>query len=259
LTIGYTQHGEGSEHVLVMHDWNGDHTTYDPVIPYLDLVAFTYAFVDLRGYGKSRDMAGDYTVTEVAADCLAVADALGWQEFHLIGHSMTGMATQRISLDAPSRVKSAVAVCPVSAAGMAMDEETWGFFSGTTQNDDAFRGLMKVVTSGLTDAWAEAKLRQNRATTAAECRLGYLTMFSKTNFAEEVPGLATPFLVVVGEHDADGLNAAAMQDTFLAWQPTAELEVMAGCGHYPMQESPPRFAAVIEGFLCRQAGIGGAP
>lgn len=256
--IGYTCLGSGPEHVLVMHDWNGDHTTYDAIIPYLDGSAFTYAFVDLRGYGKSREMTGEYTVKEVAADCLEVVDELGWQRFHVMGHSMTGMATQRIALDAGARVKSSIAVCPVSAAGMPMDAETWGFFSGTTQNDDAFRGLMKVVTSDLSDRWAEAKLKQNRETTAPECRLGYLAMFAKTNFAEEVQGLATPYLVVVGENDAEGLDAAAMNDTFLAWHPNAELVVMANCGHYPMQESPPRFATVIETFLSRQSEAGGS-
>jgi len=253
MTIGYTCLGSGPEHVLVMHDWNGDHTNYDPVIPYLDGETFTYAFVDLRGYGKSKDIAGKYTVAEVAADCLAVVDELGWPRFHVIGHSMTGMATQRIALDLGSRVASAIAVCPVSAAGMPMDDATWDFFSGATQDDDAFRGLMKIVTRDLSDQWAAAKLRQNRTTTAPTCRIGYLTMFARTNFADEVRGLATPFLVVVGEHDAEGLNAAAMQKTFLEWHPNAELVQMQGCGHYPMQECPPRFAAVIEDFLRRHA------
>ena len=254
MTIGYTQRGSGSECVLVMHDWAGDHTTYDPTLPYLDVSAFTYAFVDLRGYGKSRNVAGEYTVAEVAGDCLAVADALGWQRFHVIGHSMTGMATQRIALDAPARVKSAIAVCAVSAAGSPMDEDSWGFFAGTTEDDDAFRTLMKTVTGGLSDQWAAVKLRQNRETSAPACRMGYLDMFSKTDFADEVQGVTTPYLVVVGEHDYEGLNEAAMKKTFLAMHPDAELVVIPNCGHYPMQECPPFFAAVIEGFLRKHCG-----
>ena len=255
MTISYSQHGSGPERVLVMHDWAGDHSTYDPTIPYLDGSAFTYAFVDLRGYGKSRDMTGEYTVTEVAKDCLEVVDELGWQTFHVIGHSMTGMATQRIALDAPSRVKSAIAVCAVSAAGFPMDDETWGFFSSTTENDDAFRGLMKDVTGGkLSDQWADAKLRQNRETSAPECRMGSLTMFSKTNFAKEVQGLETPYLVVIGENDYEGMNEAAMKETFLSMHPNAELVIIPNCGHYPMQECPPFFATVIENFLSKQVG-----
>ena len=255
MTISYIQHGSGPERVLVMHDWAGDRTTYDPTMPYLDGSAFTYAFVDLRGYGKSRDTAGEYTVTEVAKDCLEVADELGWQNFHVMGHSMTGMATQRIALDAPSRVKSAIAVCAVSAAGMPMDDETWGFFSSTTENDDAFHQLMTDVTGGaLTDRWADEKTRRNREATAPECRMGYLTMFSKTNFADEVQGLETPYLVVVGENDFEGLNEAAMKQSFLSMHPNAELVTIPNCGHYPMQECPPFFAAVIENFLRKQAG-----
>jgi 3-oxoadipate enol-lactonase len=113
--LGYVQHGTGPERVLVMHDWLGDHTNYDSVMPYLDGAAFTYVFVDLRGYGKSIHMRGDYTVQEIAADCLKLADRLGWHRFHLIGHSMTGMATQRIAADAPDRIKSAIAVCSFQA------------------------------------------------------------------------------------------------------------------------------------------------
>src|ERR1700757_1697928 len=52
ITLGVTLLGQGSEHVVVLHDWNGDHTNYDSILDYLDGASFTYAFVDLRGYGK---------------------------------------------------------------------------------------------------------------------------------------------------------------------------------------------------------------
>ena len=250
--IGYTLHGAGPERVLVMHDWNGDHTTYDPIIPYLDETTFTYAFVDLRGYGKSRDILGEYSVNEISRDCLGVADRLGWRRFHIIGHSMTGMATQRIAADAPSRIKSAIAVCPMSAAGSPATEEALSFFASTTENDDAFRRLIKFVGGGLSDQWANAKLRQNRETVAPACRAGYLTMFAKANFVEQVRGLETPYLIVIAENDP-GLDEAAM-NTFLAWHPNAELLVIQNCGHYPMQERPPYFAMVIENFLRKQIG-----
>ncbi|HEY4943329.1 MAG TPA: alpha/beta hydrolase [Rhizomicrobium sp.] len=251
--IGHTQHGSGPEHVLVIHDWNGDHSNYDPVLAYLDGDAFTYAFVDLRGYGKSRDITGDYTVGEISRDCLGLADRLGWQRFHVVGHSMTGMATQRIAADAPARVKSAIAVCPMSAAGSPAPEEALKFFASTTTSDDAFRRLITFVSGGLSGQWAEAKLRQNRATVNPACRAGYLAMFSRTNFVDEVRGLATPFLVVVGDHDP-GIDAAAMQQTFLAWHPNAELSAIPNCGHYPMQECPPYFATAIENFLRKHSG-----
>ncbi len=164
------------------------------------------------------------------------------------------MATQRLALDAPGRIKSAVAVCPVSAAGMAMDGPTRAFFESTTTDDEAFRGLIGMISGPLSGGWVNAKLRWNREVASAEVRLAYLAMFAETNFAESVRGLQTPFLVMVGEHDAEGLDAAAMRSTFLAWHPNAELVVVPNCGHYPMQECPPFFVSALETFLGRQSG-----
>ena len=254
MTIDHVVQGTGPERVLVMHDWNGDRRNYDPALPFLDGTTFTYAFVDLRGYGGSKHIAGEHSVAEIAADCLAVADALGWNEFNVVGHSMTGMATQRLALGAPARIKSAVAVCPVSAAGMAMDEQTRAFFESTTADDEAFRGLIGMISGSLSGGWADAKLRWNRQAAPPDVRLDYLAMFADTDFSESVKGLETPFLVMVGEHDAEGLDASAMQKTYLAWHPNAELLVIPNCGHYPMQECPPFFASSLEAFLGRRAG-----
>ena len=250
ITLGTTLHGTGSEHVLVLHDWNGDHTNYDPILEYLDRSTFTYAFADLRGYGKSQHLVGAYTVQEISHDCLRLADTLGWQRFHVLGHSMTGMAVQRIAADAPTRIKSAIAVCPMSAAGSPAPADAIAFFKSTTTDEDAFRRLIKFVTGNLSDGWANAKLRQNRATVSPACREGYLNMFWKTNFVDDVKGLATPFLVLVGDKDP-GIDETAMKATFLAWHPNAEAMTIPNCGHYPMQECPPYFATVIENFLRR--------
>lgn len=251
-TLGYVQYGNGPAHVLVMHDWLGDHSSYDALIPCLDGQAFTYVFVDLRGYGQSITLTGAFTVEEVAADCLALADQLGWTRFHVIGHSMTGMITQRLAADAPSRIASAIAVCPVSAAGNKLSPEALAFFASTTEDDEALRRLFTFVTGGLSDAWVERKVQQNRDLIAPTCRAHYLDMLVGADFVEEVRGLETPYLVMVGDKDP-GLDAAAMERTFLAWHPNAELCVLPNCGHYPMQECPPYFATLIERFLTRHS------
>jgi pimeloyl-ACP methyl ester carboxylesterase len=43
----------------------------------LDRDRYTYASVDIRGYGHSRDVAGTFSISEVAADGIALADQLG--------------------------------------------------------------------------------------------------------------------------------------------------------------------------------------
>lgn len=251
--LGYVQHGHGPAPVLVLHDWLGDHGNYDAMTPYLDGDAYTYVFADLRGYGLSRHLTGAYTVDEIAGDCLALAGHLGWQRFSVIGHSMTGMVTQRLAALAPDRIRCAIAVCPVSAAGNRLAPEALAFFASTTHDDEAFSRLMKFVTGGLGDGWAQAKLRRHRAAVAPDCRLPYLDMLVNTDFVDEVRGRATPYLVIVGDKDP-GLGEAAMAQTFLAWHPNARLQVLPNCGHYPMQECPPYFVMLIENFLRDAAG-----
>lgn len=83
MIIGHTLHGHGGEGVIVLHGWFSDYSEFQPLFHCLDVETFTYAFIDYRGYGKSRAIAGEYTIQEIAADALALADHLGWERFHL--------------------------------------------------------------------------------------------------------------------------------------------------------------------------------
>ncbi len=123
MTIGHTICGSGKEGVIVLHGWFGDHTVFAPVMPYLDTETFTYAFMDYRGYGQSRNFEGEHTMEEITADALSLADHLGWQRFHLIGHSMGGMALMRIAVNEKDCVKSGVALTPVPPSGAPLDAD----------------------------------------------------------------------------------------------------------------------------------------
>jgi pimeloyl-ACP methyl ester carboxylesterase len=72
-------------------------TPIDAMTPYLTPDQFTYVFADLRGYGASRRIAGDYSLEEAAGDVIALADRFGWKAFSLVGYSMTGLVVQRIA------------------------------------------------------------------------------------------------------------------------------------------------------------------
>ncbi len=68
----------------------------------VDADTYTYALIDYRGYGARKDEAGEYTLEEISADTLALADELGWDRFALVGHSMGGAAALRVLADARS-------------------------------------------------------------------------------------------------------------------------------------------------------------
>jgi pimeloyl-ACP methyl ester carboxylesterase len=253
MTIGHRSLGHGPHHVLALHGWFGDETCFDPMRDALTLDEFTYAFMAYRGYGLSRQQRGDYTMKEISADALALADALEWETFSVIGHSMGGMAAQRVLADAPKRVDKLVAVTPVPASGMPFDPESWKLFEGAARSLDHRRGIIDFSTGGrLSKAWVDRIARYSAETATVEAFAAYLQAWAKTDFHGEIIGKPVPVKVIVGAHD-QALTEEAMRATYLAWYPHAELEVMANAGHYPMSETPVALATSIEAFLRRDA------
>ena len=148
MVLGHRIHGNGPEKAFLYNDWLASAESWDPTLPYLDTERFTYVLTDLRGYGESLDQTGDYNEVEGAADTLALADHLGYDKFHLVGFSMTGMVVERLAIDAPERIKSVVAIGPVSAAGIKMSEAERQFFVDVITNDDKARELADRITGG---------------------------------------------------------------------------------------------------------------
>eukprot|EP01037_Dinobryon_pediforme_P014778 gene14778-14909_t len=153
---------------------------------------------------------------------------------------MSGMIAQRIALEAEDRVKSVIAITPVPACGSPAPEEILAFLEDAAVNNDQSAGqIIGFMTSGkLPMRFADYKVKEWRRTSIPQARAAYLHMFSQTNFADQIKGLKTPFLVITGGHDAEGYSEPVMRETFLKWYPNAELTVIANSGHYPMQETP---------------------
>ncbi|HUC64819.1 MAG TPA: alpha/beta hydrolase [Stellaceae bacterium] len=253
MTIGHKTVGHGPLKVMVLHGWFGDETCFDPLRDALTLDEFTYAFIACRGYGLSRQQRGEYTMKEIAADTLDLANALEWESFSLVGHSMGGMAVQRVLADAPKRVEKLVAVTPVPASGVPFDADSWKLFDGAAKSLDNRRGIIDFSTGNrLSKAWIDRIARYSAETATVEAFAAYLQAWAKTDFHREIIGNPVPVKVIVGANDL-ALTEETMTATYLAWYPQAELEIIANAGHYPMNETPVALATSIEAFLRREA------
>lgn len=247
--IGYEMLGNGSEHVMVVHGWKTDSRCFDGMLGSLNPDKFTYVFVDQRGYGKSIDMAGPYNVPQVAKDMVELADSLGWEKFHIIGHSMGGKVVQRIMADESSRIKSAIAVTPTPAAKIPFDEETWDLFSNAYQNKQNRMNIFRFSTGNrLTDSWYQGVTEQSIESSNPEAFAEYLNSWVNYELIEDIMGNTIPIKVIVGEYDPH-LTMDVMRATYGEWLPNVEFVQLANCGHYPMFETPLRLAAEWENFL----------
>jgi pimeloyl-ACP methyl ester carboxylesterase len=254
--LGHEVFGSGAQKVMVLHDWMGDAANYQPLKAYLDGGAFTFVFADLRGYGRSKALKGDYTVEEIAGDTLALADALGWGRFHVVGHSMSGMAVQRLAIDdwtsGARRLKSVVAVTPVTADGYPATKEDREFLWSAIHNEEVSRMAFDALTGGRLGAvWARVKTARNLETSDAEALKGYYKMWLDADFSADAieAGMETPIRVIGGRNDLPGFLEEKYRATFALWYPRAEFRFISDAGHYPMQETPAYLAALIQEFL----------
>ena len=92
------------EKILCLHGWLDNAASFIPLMPLLD--KYDVVALDMPGHGGSQHrMAGyDYVFVDWIHDVLDVLDALGWQQAHLLGHSMGGAIATIVAASAPERI-----------------------------------------------------------------------------------------------------------------------------------------------------------
>lgn len=108
---------------LALHGWLDNANTFDRLAPYLqelDLVALDFAG---HGYSGHRAPGVHYSTLLDIQDVLGVANALGWEKFRLLGHSMGASVASELAAVFPERVESAVMIDGFTATGGVSQEE----------------------------------------------------------------------------------------------------------------------------------------
>lgn len=73
--------------------------------------AYRCIFFDNRGFGASQPAGDAITADVMADDALALLDAEGWPDAHIVGHSMGGLLALLLARRAPQRVRSLALLC----------------------------------------------------------------------------------------------------------------------------------------------------
>src|SRR6266704_4119466 len=200
MTSSLVSIGSGDRHVLAVHGWFGSARGWGSLPEFLDRSTYSYAFMDLRGYGDRKQVAGEFTMEEAAADAIELAGELGWDRFSVIGHSMGGKIAHQMLLQAPDRVDKLVGLNPVPANAVPMDEQGWELFSGAAENPGNRAAIIDFTTgSKLTPTFVNLVVQHSLDNSTVDAFAAYLQAWAKSDFSDLVkPDTRTPVKVIVG-------------------------------------------------------------
>ncbi len=97
------------EPVILIHGWPDAWFSYSRVMPLLPDALHAVAF-DQRGFGDSDRPQSGYSIPEMAADVIALLDALALDRVTLVGHSFGSFVARQAAIAHPERVKTLVLI-----------------------------------------------------------------------------------------------------------------------------------------------------
>lgn len=249
--IGHELFGTGPTRVVVMNDWLCDTSTWDGARVYLDTKRFTYAFADLRGYGRSRGRSGAFTLPEAATDVLALAQALHWERFAVVGHSMSALVALHLAQHHPDRIERTVVLTPPPPTGFGADDAALSASRELALADEATRlaAFPQLFGTRLSSSWARYKASRWRACADPVAAAGYVAMFARDGLPDPTLRITVPVLAVTGEQDAPPMRSDAVGRLLAPLCHHLTVTPLSDSGHYPMQEMPPLTVAIMERFL----------
>jgi pimeloyl-ACP methyl ester carboxylesterase len=119
VNIHYESAGSGDVVVVLLHGNLASWRWWKPVLDRLPAGYRAYA-PDLRGFGETRRHRGSNSIQSLVKDLREFAVALRLPAFHLVGHSLGGVAALQFALDHQAQVRSLVLVAPAPAEGLSV-------------------------------------------------------------------------------------------------------------------------------------------
>ena len=213
---------------------------------------------DMRGYGKSEPVEGDFSHM---SDLVSILDALGLHgPMLLMGCSMGGGLAMDFAFAHPSSVKALIMVGS-APSGLQLDVPAPATFAEAEKAFEA--GDLDLVAEIETQIWFDGMGRtpeqvnqemrklayeMDRKALAYEARkLGKRLPNVETPAFDRLAGLSIPVLVIVGSHDTPYILAAAnhMQEKI----PSVRTVRIEDAAHLPNMDHPEEFQAIVKDFL----------
>ena len=225
--------------------------------------------VDLEGFGDTRTEAEDFSVAAMAERLLEFLDAIEVDEFHLVGHDWGALIGARAasSSSAAGRVLSYTHVsAPLRRYDLTRNPDYRDFHHDPGSVPDLLRnpeifvsrsyeigvvGGPETVSTELLERYSRG-LSNTAALDAIAAYFSQLDVEADWTFgplsAPRWERIQAPVLFVVGGRDLM-LPLEEYHDIESAVPTLDRLVVLDGTGHYPHEENPGEFGALLQEFL----------
>jgi 3-oxoadipate enol-lactonase len=253
--LSYLDTGVGLTPLLLVHGHPFNHTMWAPQV---EAFRRQYRVIapDLRGYGRSPlpDQHRETHLDVFAADCLALLDALGVQEFLLCGLSMGGQIALEIVRQASSRVLALVLAD--TFAGLDIPERKQLRFITADRLEREGMGiyakeeLVKMITPANARQYPALAAHVMEMMTTAPPRGAAAALRGRAQRIDYIPTLAdinVPTLVVVGRQDV--YTPVALAEQLHQSITGSVLAIIEEAGHMPNLERPTEFNRALEQFF----------
>ena len=243
--------------VVLIAGFGMSHDAWDGQVRLLTEAGHRVVCIDLRGTGDSDKPLDGYEVERMAADVIAVLDALDLSDTTLVGWSFGAQVSFRVVARAPERMAQLVIVSSNAVRASRGD----GFAFGHTPEQleepvvkaelaDRAAARRQTIASGFAGEPAPdtldwlVSLSMRMPSWAAVAT--YRAMFH-TDLVGDLPKVTLPVLQIVGSEDPVlSIKGARWLQEQLGDSRLVELE---GSGHFPMLEAPRVFDAALLEFV----------
>jgi pimeloyl-ACP methyl ester carboxylesterase len=255
VRLEYVEQGDpDGAPVVMLHGFTDSWRSYEPVLPLLPDGIRAVA-VTQRGHGESGRPDSGYRIADLAADVVALIEALELDRPIVVGHSMGAWVALQVAIGAPSSVSALVLegtfgrpagnpVLEEFAREVAQLEEPVAYefareFQAATTTQPIPEELLDMVSR------ESVKLPARLWRTLAEG-------FMEIDFTARLGSIEVPTLLLWGDQDA--FIPRADQDYLLAGIPGSRLTVYEGTGHSLHWEQRERWVADVAAFIAENGG-----
>jgi pimeloyl-ACP methyl ester carboxylesterase len=261
VTVGttrlhYVEWGDADRPPLVLvHGLDRVARTFDHLVPHF-VDRYRVIAYDMRGHGDSSwDPGGRYLVEDHVGDLEGLVAALGLRNLILWGNSTGGRVAQVFTALHPDLVSHLIsedvgperprAIAETYARRVKAEENGW-------ESQETLMAAIRQANPGMVDAVLRnysrygAKRRDDgRFVWKRDPNL--VKGFVETDLWRFVSRITAPVLYVLG-----GRSTIVPPETQVRLQkilPAVRIVTMPGLGHYPSDEKPEEFAAIVHEFL----------